>query len=43
MKLPVLSKLLPGTTSLAKFKIRIESRDRAISPTHMRKLLMAKT
>jgi hypothetical protein len=42
MKLPVLSKPLPGTTSLAKLSSRIDVTDNAASPTHMRRLFMAK-
>jgi hypothetical protein len=42
MKLPVLSKPFPGTTSDAKLSSKIETTDNAASPTHIRNVLMPK-
>jgi hypothetical protein len=42
MKLPVLSKPLPGTISDAKLSSRIETTDNAASPIHIRNDLMPK-
>jgi hypothetical protein len=40
-KLAVLSNSSPGTIAPAEFKIRIARTDMAISPSHMRRVLMS--